>query len=452
MLNHDLTTAPIKGLIRHMALPVVIGFFFNTMFNVVDTYFAGQISPTALAALSLSFPIFFLIIIFDAGMSTGITSLIANALGAKNHEIVEKYTAQAISFGIIISLFLTIGGILISPFLFKILGAEGEYLHFATSYINIIFFGSVFFMMISVFNSLLQARGNTKILRNFLIVGFFLNVIFDPWFLYGGFGVPAMGIGGIAFATILVQIIGTIYLLWQLIKAKIVTKDTLRKLKPEPRIFIEILKQALPASVNLATIGIGIFIITYFISPFGETAVAAYGIATRIEQIALLPIIGIAIACLSIVGQNNGARKFDRITETYKLCLKYGIMIMATGTILIFTFAKQAMQFFTNDLEIIATGTHYLKIASFIAIAYALLSITISALQGMKKPMYAVWIGLYRQILAPIAVFYLLVKIFDMGIDGIWWGVFGITWSAAIFTIIYGRSILIPKGIKNIVS
>src|SRR3989344_6691739 len=103
MLNHDLTTAPIKGLIRKMAMPVVVGFFFNTMFNVVDTYFGGQISPTALAALSLSFPIFFLIIIFDAGMSTGITALIANALGAKKHEEVEKYTAQAISFGIIIS-------------------------------------------------------------------------------------------------------------------------------------------------------------------------------------------------------------------------------------------------------------------------------------------------------------------------------------------------------------
>ena len=445
MLNHDLTTAPIKGLIRKIAMPVVIGFFFNTMFNVVDTYFGGQISPTALAALSLSFPIFFLIIIFDAGMSTGITALIANALGAKKHEEVEKYTAQAISFGIIISIFLTIGGILISPILFKVLGAQGEYLRLAMDYISIIFYGSVFFMMISVFNSLLQARGNTKILRNFMIVGFFLNVIFDPWFLYGGFGVPALGIGGIAFATILVQIIGTIYLLSRVIKAGIVNKDTFKKMIPEPKVFGEILKQALPASVNLATIGIGIFIITYFISPFGETAVAAYGIATRIEQIALLPVIGITIACLSIVGQNNGAKKYDRITETYKLCLKYGIAIMTVGMILIFAFAKQAMQFFTNDLEIIAIGAHYLKIASFITIAYPLLSITISALQGMKKPMYAVWIGVYRQILAPIIIFTIFSKILGFGIDGVWWGVFGITWSAAIFTAIYARKILVQN-------
>ena len=100
------------------------------------------------------------------------------------------------------------------------------------------------------------------------------------------------------------------------------------------------------------------------------------------------------------------------------------------------------MALFTKDTDVITRGSHYLAIASFISVAYALLSISVSALQGIKRPMFAVWIGLYRQILAPIVVFYFLVKIFNLGIDGIWWGIFGITWSAAIFTFIYARSVL----------
>ena len=192
----------------------------------------------------------------------------------------------------------------------------------------------------------------------------------------------------------------------------------------------------------MATIGIGIFVITYFISQFGEKAVAAYGIATRIEQIVLLPTIGLTIAALSIVGQNNGAKKYERIKETLKLCLRYGLTIMSVGAVALFFTKRLLMTVFTKDLEVINIGSHYLGIACLIFLAYPLLFITISTLQGMKRPMYPVWIGLYRQILAPIVVFYFLVNVLDWGIDGIWWGIFGITWSAGIITILYARYVL----------
>ncbi len=438
----DLTQGPIKKLIRQISLPVVIGFFFNTMFNVADTYFAGKISPAAIAALSLSFPVFFLIIIFDAGISTGTTAVISNALGSKVKGAAEKYTAQAISFGLIVSAFITVVGLFLAPTLFKLLGAKGEYLNLSLDFIDVIFSGSVFFLMISVFNSLLQSRGNTRVLRNFLIVGFLLNVIFDPWFLFGGFGVPPLGIKGIGFATVLVEAIGTFYIFYRVARAGLITKNTFKELLPERKAFGEIVRQAVPASINLVTIGAGIFIITYFISSFGENAVAAYGIATRVEQIALLPTIGLTIACLTIIGQNNGAKNYARIKETYRLCLRYGISIIATGGVLIFLFSKWIMLFFTQDAQVVAIGAHYLKIAAFISVAYAILSITVSALQGMKRPMYAVWIGLYRQIVAPFLLFSFLANILGFGLNGIWWGIFITTWSGALFTFFYGKRVL----------
>ena len=444
--DHDLTTAPIPKLIKQISLPVMVGFFFNTMFNVVDTYFGGQISTEALAALSLSFPVFFLLIIFDSGLSTGATAVIANALGAKEHDKAKKFTAQSVSFGLLIAIILTVIGPLLSPYLFTLLGASGEYLNLAVEYINIIFFGSLFFILISVFNAPLQAMGNTRVYRNFLIAGCLLNIILDPWMLYGGFGMPAFGFKGVALATVLIQAMGAIYMFAHTKKLGLISKDTWRDMKPDWHAFKEIAKQAIPASMNLLTIGIGLFVITYFVNHFGENAVAAYGIATRVEQIALLPTIGLTIACLTIIGQNNGARRFDRIRETWLKCLQYGVSIMVFGGIVIFSFSNLIMRFFTDNQEVVSISGHYLKIATGITVAYALLFITISALQGMKKPMYAVWIGLFRQLLAPIIIFTLLVKYFHTSIDGIWWGIFGITWSAAIVTVFYARYVLKKVG------
>ncbi len=449
MTENNLTHAPTKGLIKKIALPVSVGFFFNTMYNVVDTYFGGQISTEALAALSISFPVFFLIIIFDSGISTGTTALLANVIGEGEIDKAKKYVGQVLTFGMLMSIILTILGLLLSPSIFRLLGAEGEYLTIALSYMNVIFYGAVFFMMISVANSVLQATGNTTTYRNFLIGGFILNCILDPWFLYGGFGLPALGLQGIALATVVVEFLGCIYIFYHATKTGLITKETFSHLIPEWKALKEILSQALPASLNLATIGVGIFIITYFISVFGQDSVAAYGIATRIEQITLLPTIGLTIAALSIIGQNNGAKKMDRVQETYRLCIKYGVVIMAIGAVIMFFVRRPLMRLFTDDLNVVAIGSHYLIIASLIFIAYALLFISVSALQGIKRPMYAVWIGLYRQIIAPVIVFYILVKIFDFGIDGVWWGICAITWSAAIFTFIYAKAVLRKKALKS---
>jgi putative MATE family efflux protein len=445
MKDNNLTEAPIKGLIRKMSVPVAIGFFFNTMFNVVDTYFGGRISTEALAALSLSFPVFFLLIIFDSGTSTGTTALLANIIGERNTDKAKKYVGQVLSFGVIVSVVVTVIGLLLSPSIFRLLGAEGEYLTMALSYMNVIFYGSIFFMMISVMNSVLQATGNTSPYRNFLIGGFFLNCILDPWFLYGGLGLPAMGLQGVALATVVVQFVGCIYIASEAVKTGLVTKETFRHLIPEWKAMKEILSQALPASLNMATIGIGIFVITYFISGFGKDAVAAYGIATRIEQISLLPTIGITIAALSIIGQNNGAKKPDRVRETYALCIRYGVYVMTLGAIIMFCVRRPLMALFTKNESVVAIGSHYLVFACFTFIAYALLFISVSALQGIKRPMYAIWIGLYRQIVAPALVFYILIKALHWGIDGVWWGVLGVTWSAAIITVMYAWYVLKNK-------
>lgn len=436
-INKDLTTKPIPGLIRQIAVPASIGFFFNTMYNVVDTYFAGLISDQALAALSLSFPIFFIILAMGSGVSTGATALMANEFGADNKSEARNYALQAITFAVIMSIALSILGISLSPWLFSILGASNEYLDLSLSYINVIFYGTIFFMLNHVVNSTLSAQGDTKTFRNVLIIGFVLNLIFDPWFMFGGLGLPAMGLAGVAWATVFIQAISLVFISWRVNKTGIFCKDCWHMLIPQKKYIKNIAKQGFPASLNMMSVAIGIFIITYFVSRFGENAVASYGIATRIDQIALMPGIGLNIAALTLIGQNNGAKKFDRCKEIMKKTFYYGALVSSFGAIMVYFFASNLMSFFTNDNIIIHQGVVFLRISILVYFAYAFLFISTAILQGLKKPLYAIWIGLYRQVFAPLLVFYLLVNIFDWGIHGIWWGIFIVTWSGAIITLLY---------------
>ncbi len=437
--ENELLTRPIPALVRKLAVPASVGFFFNTMYNVVDTYWGGKLSTEALAALSLSFPVFFIIIAAGSGLSTGLTALIANALGGGRREDASRLSAQGASFSVLVSIVLSIVGIFAAPKLFMLLGADGSYLGLSLSYMNVIFLGTVFFLLSYALNSTLNATGDTKTFRNFLIAGFFLNLILDPMFMFGWLGLPALGLKGVALATVVIELLGCVYLGWRVSKLSLSRGRRVNDFIPNLTVFREIAGQSIPASLNMVTVGLGIFIITYFIAPFGQTVVAAYGIATRVEQIFLLPTIGLTVAALTLVGQSNGAGNVARARESVVVCLKYGIYIMTVGTIAIFFFAKPFMGIFTNDVDVISSGAFYLRIAAFLTWAYAVMFTNVSALQGMKKPLFAVWIGLGRQIIGPVLIFWLFSTWF--GLSGIWWGIFLINWTAAIITMVYARRV-----------
>ena len=294
MFANDLVTAPVPGLIRRLAVPVSIGFFFNTMFNVVDTFYAGQFDTTALAALSLSFPVFFVLIATDA------------------------------------------------------------YLVYCLQYI-------CFF----------AARAPA--------------------------GVPTGPRSG-----------------------------------PSPG-------RGIPASLNMMSVALGIFIITWFLSRFGQQTVAAYGAATRIEQIVLLPALGLNVAALTLSAQNGGAGRYDRVRTVIRTVLSYGAAIMAIGSAFVFFGARPLLDLFTDDREVVDIGAHYLRIAAFIQYAYVILFVNTSALQGLKLPSFALWAGLYRQIVAPFTLFWLTTRVWDLGLDGIWWSIFGISWSAALVAVVFAQ-------------
>lgn len=435
----DLVGDPIPRLIRQIALPASVGFFFNTMYNVVDTFFAGLHSTDALAALAASFPIYFIVIALGAGIGQGATALIANALGAGDLEQAHRISLQSVSFGLLISAGLTWFGLWAAPHLFRALGAEERYLALALAYMNTILLGTACFLSQLILNATLNALGDTKTFRNVLIVGTLANLGLDPWLMFGGLGMPALGIRGLAVATVLIQLGGALYLLHRVRHTRIWRGWRWSWFRPARADYRAIAAQGFPASLNMLTVALGIFVITWFIGRFSKEGVAAYGIATRIEQIFLLPTVGLNIALLSLTGQNNGAGRFDRIRAAYRLSLRYGLAMMLGAGAAVFLAGGRMMAWFTSDPAVVDIGAGYLRVAAIALGAYVILFQTVYLLQGLKRPIYGLWVGLYRQLIAPCLVFSLLAIQLGWGLRGIWWGICLVNWSAALFMLWFGH-------------
>lgn len=433
----DLTTGPVAPLLRRIAWPAAVGMFCNTLFNLTDTFFAARLSTAAVAGLSISFPVFFLIISAGAGLGAGTTALIAHAVGARRMEEARLLAAQSLAFCLIASGLLTAVGLVAAEPVFRLLGARGEYLSAALAYIRVIFHGAVFFVGSYAVNAGLVATGDTVTFRNVLMAGAVLNALLDPWFMFGGFGLPAMGLPGVALSTILIQALGWLYMLHRARHLGLVGSFTWGLLRPRRRAFAAIFAQGAPAALNHLTIGAGILVITYYVSRFGDGAVAAYGVATRIEQVALLPALGLTSATLALAGQAHGAGLRDRVREVWCAALRDGCIVMALGAALILAFAAPATRLFTGDPAVVPVAVHYLRIAAFILWAYVLLFVTTSLLQAVQRPLYAVWIGLYRQVAAPLLLYPAMAAAW--GPTGLWVGIGAVTWSAAVFTLWWGR-------------
>lgn len=446
--SYDLISEPIPKLLVKLALPVGVGFFFNTMFNVVDTFYAGLISTQAQAAISLSFPIFFLIIAVGSGISTAATSLVGHALGSGNREEAGLYASQTISFALIHGLLISIAGLASAPLILSMLGAGGEYLQHAESYTGAIFSGAVFFILNQAQNGILSSHGDTGSFRNFLIVAFLLNLIYDPWFIYGGLGLPPLGIAGIAWGTVCIQASGSLYLFCKVLGTGLISRSSWRMLIPSLEPYRNLAYLGFPSSMTMLTVAIGVFVITWFVGRYGHEAVAAYGIATRIEHVLLLPVMGLNVATLALISQNRGALRFDRVRETVKCALGYGLVLVLFASTAVFAGSGLLMGLFSKDLQVTGTGAVYLKFAALVLPAYVVLYINSFALQGIRKPQISLAIGAYRQCLAPLPVFWLLSNQMEWGLNGVWSGIVLINWSAALISLVVIRKAM--KGLEEI--
>ena len=397
----------VPKLVRKLALPAMVGTLFQTLYNIVDTFFAGKISPEALSALSKSFPIYFIIIATSIGVTVAGTSLIGNSIGENNKKNTLNYFTHIIFFGIIISFVITFLGLTYSENVFSLMGSNEKVIYLGLEYTDIIFSGSIIFILVVAFNSLLHAEGDTKTYRNVLVLSCLLNIILNPILIFGFLFIPAYGVKGIGIATIVAQSFSLIIILLKVLKnsrVKDITKDYLI-----PKFFYlkNIFFQSMPITISICGYALASAIIFTYVGLSGEYAVAGYGVGTRIEQVVLLPILGINTAIISIIAQNYGAKFIDRIKETYFTAIKYAFVIMIISGIFVFITASMIAGIFSSNIEVIEYGGRYLKISAFVLPAYPVFFLSNGFFMALKKSEYAMISNFFRNVLNPIIVFYL---------------------------------------------
>ncbi|NCW37118.1 MAG: MATE family efflux transporter [Proteobacteria bacterium] len=435
--NIQLTKDPIWTLLRKVTIPASTGSLFQTFYNLVDTWFAGKISADAIAAIAKSFPIYFVIIAVGVGIGAATNSTIGNLIGEKNIKKASLFVAQSVIFAVIISIIVTLFGLNLSNFLLSLMGSNLESILLTREYLDIIFYGTFIVMIQISLNGTLNAQGDTKSYRNVLIFSFFLNIFLNPLFIWGYGIIPGFGIAGLAIATVIAQSIGTLYLIYKVNLCKLKRYIYLKCFIPKFIMLKELLNQSLPIIFSMLFIGVGIFNILYFIGKFGDLAIAGYGAALRIEQVFLLPVIGLNTAVLSIGGQNFGAKNYNRIRELYTKALIFGSSFMSIAGIIMFIFAETFVSLFTENLIAIEHGAIYLKIAALIGPIYPVFFITTAVFQAVKKPIFSLYLSIIRLTALPFLSLWYVINIRGGSYNDIFYTIMATNWFVAVVVIIF---------------
>ena len=438
----DLTTGPMSGHFRTLAIPAAFGMLFATLYNVVDVYWAGRLSTDAQAGLAIGYQAFFVLMAIAFGLSSALSALVSNAKGSGNSDETQQFAAQGIAYGIIATLLAMVIGMITGPMLIRLVSEPGAYRDAALGYFNVLIFALPGFFLAYGGNGILQAHGDSRSMQRAMMVAFLVNIGLNPLLMFGVPGVwGGMGFNGIALSTIISQTGVMVFILTRIFKLDMMQGVTRDAFRPVMDIFRQITAQLIPASAAMMVMFISGFVVQFALKEFGGAAVAAYGVALRIEQILLLPVLGMTGALLPIAGQNFGAQEHDRVRAALKFCWTTGFIMTAIAAPILLFGGSFAMSLFSDDSEVIRIGTSYLRVDAFLFPIYMMLFSINSLLQALKKPIWTLWISIYRQGFGVAFFIWVFIAVLDFDVWGVWLGIATAVTSGWVLALIVAKSV-----------
>ena len=424
MRKDDLTTGSMASHFRALAIPAAFGMLFATLYNVVDVYWAGRLSTDAQAGLAIGFQAFFILMAVGFGLSSALSALVSNAKGSKDAEQTQTFMAQGLTYGVIATAVLMIIGWFLGPMLITLVSEPGAYRDAALGYFHWLILALPGFFLAYGGNGILQAHGDSRSMQRALTVAFFVNIGLNPLLMFGIDGVwGGMGFNGIAVATIFSQTAVMVFIISRILKLDAMQSVTRASFRPIHDIFAQITAQLIPASSAMMVMFVSGFVVQFALKEFGGAAVAAYGVALRIEQILLLPVLGMTGALLPIAGQNFGAKDFDRVRAALRFCWMTGFAMAVVATPVLLFAGGWAISLFSDDPEVIRIGSSYLRVDAFLFPIYMMLFSINSLLQALKKPIWTLWISIYRQGFGVAFFIWVFISVLDFSVWGVWLGI-----------------------------
>ena len=417
-----LLEGPILRSLLTLAIPIVAANTLQSAYQIIDAFWVGRLGGAAVAAVSASAPVMFLMFALGAGLSIAGSTLIAQFVGAGNHKMVGHIAGQTLLMVITTALVLGVAGFFAAPSLLRVMGVAPEVYDGALGFMRVLFVGLVFNFAFFVFQGIMRSIGRPTLPVYIVLGTVCLNFVLDPLLIFGWGPIPAYGVMGAALVTLATQAIaaaaGIAVLRAGMHGIHVRRADFI----PDRRHIRRAFFLGLPASLDMSARALGFMVMTFLVASFGTTTLAAYGVGATILQVVLIPAMGLSMAVAALAGQNIGAGNIDRAASIGRLGAGLGFGVLSAFGLLVFLFSHWFVAFFVpGDAAVIAEGGNFLRIAALswgcIGAQFALTGVFRASgnmVTNMMLTIVSLWVLQF-----PMA--YVLSRHTTLGADGVYW-------------------------------
>lgn len=449
--QNKMATMPMTKLILSMSLPAMFSMLVQSLYNIVDSYYVAQISGKAFTAVTLAFPLQMLIVSVAVGTAIGINSVVSRRLGEGKKDKASKAATHGLFLGLFSGVIFAIIGVFFTTMFFKAFTNDAQVISMGSSYIRIVtIFSFGIFVQINI-EKTLQATGNMIYPMLFQLTGAIINIVLDPIFIFGKFGLPAMGVKGAAIATVIGQISALIFSLIIIYTKSHDVHISLKGFKLDGKTIKDIYAVGVPSIIMQSIGSVVATSLNGILIGFGATAVNVFGAYFKLQSFIFMPVFGLMHGLMPILGFNFGARNKKRMVSAIKVGTIFAVLIMACGMALFMIFPKQLLQIFSADSQMVAIGTKALRTISSCFIPAAIGIMTATLFQAMGMGVKSLAISVLRQLVILIPSAFFLSK---LGVDFVWYAfpiaeVFALTISIFLFIYVYKNHIKYLKPIAK---
>lgn len=419
MEENKMGVMEMKKLLLTMSFPIMISMLVQALYNIVDSMFVARVSETALTAVSLCYPVQMIIVAVACGTGVGVNALLSRYLGEKKYKKANQIALHGIFLAICNWIVFAILGFFFSEAFLRLFSSNEQILEMGVSYMKICTIVSFGVFVQITYERIMQSTGNT--IYNMIIqgVGALINIILDPIFIFGYFGIPALGVSGAAIATVIGQIIamilGIVITQTRIKEVNISIKDW----KLDLGMIKNLYKIGFPAILMQSIMSFMTVFMNMILIPYSELAVSVFSIYYKLQQFVFMAVFGMNNALIPIVAYNYGARKRTRILQAIRFSLIISSIIMAVGTIVFELIPKELLYLFDAKENMLAIGIPSLRIISLSFIFAGISMVLCSVFQALGHANKSLYITLLRQLLILIPLTWGLAKLFGLNVG--WW-------------------------------
>lgn len=432
-----LGTEPIVPLLLKLSIPSIFGMFIQALYNVVDSIYIGHLSKEALSALSLAFPIQMVLIAIGVGTGTGTSSLISRLLGEKRRFKANNAAENAVFLAVIYGIAVGIVGVFFSHTLIKIFTDNLILIDLGKRYIRIILIGSIAMFFPIIANNILRGEGNTFVPMLAMLIGAIINIVLDPFLIFGIGFFPRLGVEGAAYATVFARLLSGIFIAYILFSDKNELKLNMKDFKFNYQIVKEIYRVGLPAMSMQILASVMVAGVNKIVVNYNVVAVAVVGIYFRLQSFFFMPVFGLNQGYIPIIGYNYGHKNPLRIKNTMKYGMLIGFLFTTAGLIIFQLFPEELIRLFNQNPELVKTGIVALK---RISLAFPIIGPAIvgsTTFQAVGKGLPSLTLSFLRQFIFLLPVMYLLGKYYGLSAS---WFAFPISELAAAILMVFWLS------------